>query len=1255
MYQALQQSAQALVNFVKDNYNEDGADIPDEVRDALGRLYAITKDRTPIQLPTGSYLCPCVGHGCGSSPDRRECDLAVVRTKRMADSLCQRCEYRRRAERKRKRRKRETGGARVEAESKSNWTGMSPNSQNRRRANVRSKMKSLKTNLSRLRKRLSEPTASVVIDVSKGGDEELTKMLKNASSHVQSKKGQTKASLIKALLESEIGRDCTESEEAKVNEAAAFIVDEMANIGKKIKGHEKQVRINPRTMRHCLVLWATTKAGYKEYRKSSFWTTPSPSTLRKLHSKTRVNEGSCLNIYSWIADELAPATSDGLTGAGLAAVSKTKAENRGWITGQMLADEMHMTEEVRMSPLTGKVSGFAPKGDAFDFNQEVIDFLKDDFNKLEGNSPSGEGENLVKQVNQFVFRDIYGQSKRLEFHYNSGSLSGNEILRQGLRALCALAYIKIAPLQWLQDAGGNNARAFRLLRCMTNGTGNANLDDENWLDLEMVQFSNLAHPDKMTMTASNCSVHNGKASNNSFHSSNPNSKRALMDEDGNQISHNALVEQLAREKDREDAGAIRLTDLTQSSVALTSYSKLEVRATKAPYSWRTLCEESNHLASELGCLDQIASPIDMTNAGDNAEKYAKARRREHVRRLAIIKDKSKAEGVSSEVKNKVAAFECRVHHACLYNEFFLCKDVQYTKENIDEYELEIKQHIEYFSRCRKAAMARKEQDDKNWHFTAMDKKTFNFMRLTIVSSFAFARDVLNLPNAPKYVPILFSNQSIVESIFSYMRAHGWATASSYEMGAAVADMKKSFSQMDRSRSRMYESQAGIESGSCLRSVESTTGHQDEQREDALLEWQRKKQTKAETMRSYGASNPVAILSQSAVESPLQGNRKASITQIVAKLMAEDLGNHYSSLLDATQEFQEWAKLSVAGQWLKGWYDTFYSMDELQELAFDSACQTIVSKLFLRFEQMLSNGASSPKASYWFNIHVHMDAAEFDEDVSSFPAGLQQRTVIVSLVLQLSDMLEQWISQAATAIVNGWQSLEPPAMNEIEREKKLTKDQQNTEVNRLFGYALRMETNKCIEGCNGKLTADQQNMKTYLDRMKTTHAEAMLDLSYLKECCSSIDQQYNCGGLTLISKDYFEFARNLLEKIRSLTNREKMEEERNDTLSEARSMIFSDKSLFDSFLKCDADITTPEEKKTQVYHRLVNHTLNARMSEEVQTYNEKYTSKGSSRLTFRQTLDTAKRERTVEKQLEAIRSAKRQKTDAFSESPTTNNA
>ena len=1237
---------------MKDNYNEDDANIPDEIRDALERLYAITKTKTPVRLPSGNCLCPCVGHDCGSSPNREECNLAVVRTKRMTESLCQKCEYRRRAERKRKKRKRETGEARVKAGSKAKWTGMSPNSQNKRRANVRTMTKSMKANLSHLRKRLSEPTASIVIDISKGGDEELTQMLKNASSHVQSKKGQTKASLIKALLESEVGRDCTESEKAKINEAAAFIVDEMANVGKKIKGHEKQVRINPRTMRHCLVLWATTKAGYEEYRKSSFWTTPSPSTLRKLHSKTRVNEGSCLKTYSWIADELAPATGNGLTGQGLAAVSKTKAEDRGWITGQMLADEMHMTEEVRMNPLTGKVSGFAPKGDTFDFNQEVIDFLKDDFNKLEGISPSEEGENLVKQVNQFVFRDVYGQSKRLEFHYNSGSLSGNEILRQGLRTQCALAYIKVAPLQWLQDAGGNNARASRLLRCLTNGTGAASLDDENWLDIEMVQFRNLAHPDKMTMTASNCSAHNGKASNNNLHSSNPNSKRALMDEDGNQISHGTLVEQFAREKERGDGGAIRLTDLSQSSVALTSYSKLEVRATKAPYTWRTLCEEANHLASELECLDQIASPIDMTNAGDNAEKYAKARRREHMRRLAIIKEKSKAEGISLEVKNKVAAFEYRVYHACLYNEFFLCKDVQYTKENINEYEIEIKQYIEYFSRCRKAAVARKEQDS-GWHFTAMDKKTFNFMRLTIVSSFAFARDVLDLPNAPKYVPILFSNQSIVESIFSYMRAHGWATASSYEMGAAVADMKKSFSQMNRSRSRMYESQAGIESGSCLRSIESVAGHQDEQREDAVLEWQRKKQTKAEMMRSRGTSAPVAMLSQSALESPLQGDRKDSITQIVAKLIAEDLGNHYSSLLDATQEFQEWAKLSVAGQWLKRWYETFYSMDEAQELAFDSACQTIVSKLFLRFEQMLSNGASSPKASYWFNVHVYMDAAEFDDDISSFPAGLQQRTVVASLVLQLSDMLEQWISRAVTAIVNGWQSLEPPAMNEIERAKKLTKDQQNTEVNRLFGYALRMETNKCIEKCNGKLTTDQQNMKAYLDRMKTTHAKAMLDLSYLKEYYSSIDQQYNCGGLTLISKDYFEFARSLLEKIRSLTNREKMEEERNDTLSEARNRIIGDKSLYDLFLKCDADTMIPEEKKTRVYLRLVNHTLNARTSEEVQTYNEKYTSKGSSRLTFRQTLDTAKRERTVEKQLESIISAKRQKTDAVSQPLTTN--
>ncbi len=521
-------------------------------------------------------------------------------------------------------------------------------------------------------------------------------MLGKASAYAKSKATATKKSVVAAIIESEVGY-ANDEIRAKVEEAASFVVEEMVNMGKKIKGHEKQVRINPQIMRSCLVSWATGKAGYKEFQASSIWTYPSPSRLKKLAGLMTVNEGSCLKIYSWIADELAKAVEHETTGTGLKGATKGAAnETRGWIPVQLLCDEMSLIDGVIQNPLTNRVVGFVVHDETFSLTKEMIELLRDDMPALRKAECRGEGDNLAKKVNQFAIRSVYGESRRIEFHYNSGGLTGDEILYQALHCLTALAYIKVSPMQWLQDAGGNNARAFRLLR------GGKKLTDDAWVDAADLTFRNPAHPCLQKCSVSHCMVHNGKGVNNAFTDSRPDGKRSLQDEDGTDISHITAETQFGREQDREEAGTIRKTDLTRSAVISDLYNRLGVKEMKCGYSRKTLGEQHVFVGKQLGCLDEMVLPPEMAAPGDS-EHYAKLTRQLHMRRIRILKAKARETGVSMELKSEVAALEFRAYVACIFNEFFLHSKVAFTKDNIDEYEEEMKTYLGYFERCRKAA------------------------------------------------------------------------------------------------------------------------------------------------------------------------------------------------------------------------------------------------------------------------------------------------------------------------------------------------------------------------------------------------------------------------------------------------------------------------------------------------------------------------------------------------------------------------
>ena len=66
-------------------------------------------------------------------------------------------------------------------------------------------------------------------------------------------------------------------------------------------------------------------------------------------------------------------------------------------------------------------------------------------------------------------------------------------------------------------------------------------------------------------------------------------------------------------------------------------------------------------------------------------------------------------------------------------------------------------------------------------------------------------------------------------------------------------------------------------------------------------------------------------------------------------------------------------------------------------------------------------------------------------------------------------------------------------------------------------------------------------------MRILHKYALLDSEYTDNNYSFNDQLYNKGGLTLVSKEYYDFADNMMSKIRSYATFEALDKHGNELL------------------------------------------------------------------------------------------------------------
>ena len=149
---------------------------------------------------------------------------------------------------------------------------------------------------------------------------------------------------------------------------------------------------------------------------------------------------------------------------------------------------MKLKNDIYTNMISGEIIGFASSDQDFRSMRDDVMTIVEKFKQCNQQNNQNEMDNInanndndncnitASYVNQWRFRSSHNVTASLEFFFNNGSLTGNDLMYQLFHVLSMCNNINIKILGLCLDAGGNNSRLLSLLR------HEAKLGNTNWLD-----------------------------------------------------------------------------------------------------------------------------------------------------------------------------------------------------------------------------------------------------------------------------------------------------------------------------------------------------------------------------------------------------------------------------------------------------------------------------------------------------------------------------------------------------------------------------------------------------------------------------------------------------------------------------------------------------------------------------------------------------------------------------------------------------
>jgi hypothetical protein len=1075
--------------------------------------------------------------------------------------------------------------------------------------NVRKALDAAKRTSSQLLARLQDDNHSYI----NANDEQARTMMQKAADFVVNhNKDDAMEILIKDIIIRKGLSKGKEISESQVSEFAKHCVNEIKNFTLVKEDNKSRVRFSPRMMRLAMSLWMRSKKGYEAFREHSIMIMPSVSLLKSMQKGMRMNEGKCAKIYGWFYDTH---------------VSKCKDVTHG----HLMCDEMKLKNDIYWNCSDNSMVGLAASNDGVHkllVEDEVSALFNVAFNtngseEIETNNANGNngdtkatpvatgkkgqkkalanvGEILeykpAMYVNLWRLRTTRNVTQSCEFFFNTGSLSGDELLRQFMRVSAHYELIGVQILGLLSDAAGQNARLFHLLR------SGKTVGASGYPSIEEVSFPNPVNPTRSVATY-HCSTHNLKACRNQLsHSHNNGSK--LFKFKQVHFGWSEIEECYQRDSVRRAPS----TKLRRASVELDPYSVMCVSYAKAPSARETLLEQCLYISEALECT------IDLLRIRPETAL-------EIYREVVPMLRENVTEDTAYHVKSALNTLEYTSVVGAIFNDFFLNSRAQITRDNIDQVETEMKDLLSFFDKWFDEFGPEVAPAIRNKQFVAAT--TYKNVRTSIAGFFSYCQISFGCENPPDFILASHSNSSSIESVFAMVRNMRRDTPQGFITAASVQSSTEAIALMSKLSRASYDSADVPDEDSPSKNL---LGRLDVERGQVLDGYFEKSKERNKSARG------VDRLFGKVDMTKLSNGYKVLMNDIEKDVLPKVSSVGFVGMLLDDVDFVETMKAGIFTT-NSDWYSSLCGLGGTDEDQFNDSCSLVLSRLVEHICNASKSQRSSLDSSYQYRIYKMMtqrNDSEWTALQSTMPICLRSKDVpICLLIMHLSDVLLQWIRNA----MNGRSSREsdgkpgdgkPRDGKSATVPRKLSNQELVQYVQRFFGWAV-FSVKKNLES----QSADHEEEIELLDSMSVYHHEVIDDEDYMATCYSPADQLSNRGGLCLISKKFIGFGRHLMMQLLTLDGDSSFRCNGNLTISNHVDGALGSTRLKRIFWSCCGrkfpDVITDEEDKTidWLYDELVEkvaHAWGGQMSDKFKEVSTARHVKTANTVTLRGKLD-----------------------------------
>jgi hypothetical protein len=579
----------------------------------------------------------------------------------------------------------------------------------------------------------------------------------------------------------------------------------------------------------------------------------------------------------------------------------------------------------------------------------------------------------------------------------------------------------------------------------------------------------------------------------------------------------------------------------------------------------------------------------------------------------------------------------------IFNDFLMNRFVRITPENIEDYEAKMKELLLYYNKWRAKVFAVAAipssiaVSNPEKHF--ISNITYNILRTSIRGFFEYCRIAFAMAHPPEFVMVSHSNSSSIEAVFSYVRRmqrdtpQGFVTAVTSQNSTDAIKLLAS-----QGKKSSYDHNDIPDSAS---PAKGTIGQRNNERDEFFRKVAKPSMERKEIGANHTALDTIFGDTTWSL-SPAYSKLANHLDKLVLPKVAQGFD---AFLLNDDTDFIGTTKAAAFTQHQK-WFEALSGLSADDQMRFDRSCARLLKILL----EMLDKASQKRRGrnrndSYQFRVYRFLvertttQRVDWDHMFLTLPQSLQTDSLPVCLlVLHFSDVLLEWVRETVsfqlTAKTNKANASGSTSNENKEEEEELASDDDHESlvenVNRFVGWAIfslikKMERNY----------GENEAKLALLESMQVYEHDIILDSEYMESCYAERDQLRNQGGLTLVSKDFFEFGKQLMREVSKFTIAT-FKARGNAAAKESHSLILNNETLASTFrLQCRQLFPEEEEQLSDgdissVYESICTKVFRAWGGEQHRKLKEGYTGrqvKTSSNTTLRGFLNVVTKQGT----------------------------